>query len=176
MPIYEFYCSDCHRVFSFLSRRVDTEKRPPCPRCSRPELARRVSAFAISRGLKEPAAKPEPDPLSGVDEARLERAMESLASEAEGIDENDPRQAGRLMRRLFEATGLPMGKQMQEALKRLESGEDEEKIEAELGDLLEQEDPFSALGGEKRDPEQSKALGALRRALPPVVDSTLYEM
>ena len=31
MPVYEFYCPDCHMIFNFLSRRIDTRKRPPPP-------------------------------------------------------------------------------------------------------------------------------------------------
>ena len=53
MPIYEFYCRHCHRVFNFLSRAIDTEKTPACPRCGDAGLARRASAFAISKGRKE---------------------------------------------------------------------------------------------------------------------------
>src|SRR6266581_3587411 len=144
MPIYEFYCSHCHRVFNFLSRTVNTEKVPACPRCQRRDLARRVSPFAISKGRKEEPAKPsgsEPD----LDEARLERAMEAMAGEMEGIDENDPRQGARFMRRMFQAAGLPVAGGMEEALRRMEAGEDPEKIEAEMGDVFEQ-DPFGGLG------------------------------
>ena len=28
MPVYEFYCSDCHAILNFLSRQVNTDKRP----------------------------------------------------------------------------------------------------------------------------------------------------
>ena len=175
MPIYEFYCVDCHRVYSFLSRTVTTDRRPACPRCGRPELTRRVSAFAISKGRKEPPAG-----VSGptdVDEARLEKAMSSLAQEAGGLDEDDPRQAARLMRKLFDATGMPVPAGMQEAMKRMESGEDPEKIEEEMGDVL-GEDPFSGEAAEPGDQkEPSKGLGGLRRrVLPPSVDAGLYEM
>jgi putative FmdB family regulatory protein len=166
MPIYEFYCPACHRIFSFLSRSIETERRPACPKCARPELNRRVSAFAISKGRKEESQ--DDDPLSKIDESKLESAMESLAGEAEGLNEDDPRQASRLMRKLFEATGMPVGTGMEEALRRMEAGEDMEKIEQDLGDVLE-EDPFTAgpkPGGTSR----------LRRMLPPSVDSTLYEM
>jgi putative FmdB family regulatory protein len=166
MPIYEFYCSRCHRIFTFLSRSINVDKRPPCPKCGREELARRVSAFAISKGRKEDATGD--DPLSGLDETRLERAMEALAGEAEGLDEEDPRQASRLMRKLFDATGLPLSGGMEEALRRMEAGEDMEKIEQDLGDVLDQ-DPFAA-GLRQGGP------GGLRRVLPPSVDTTLYEM
>jgi hypothetical protein len=70
------------------------------------------------------------------------------------------------MRKLTEATGLKLGSGMEEALRRMESGEDPEQIEAEMGDLLEGEDPFLA-GGEK---------GASRRTRPPRKDETLYEL
>ena len=120
MPIYEFYCRHCHRVFNFLSRAVNTDKTPACPRCAGSEMTRRASAFAISKGRKE-----EPKPESrgpDVDEARLERAMEAMAGEIDSIDENDPKQGARLMRKLFSATGMPVGSGMEEALKRMEAG------------------------------------------------------
>lgn len=170
MPIYEFYCPDCHRMFSFLSRRVDTEKRPACPRCRRPELRRQVSAFAISKGRKEPVAN---EAMSGLDEPRLEQAMESLAQEAEGLDEGDPRQGAQLMRRLFAAAGMPVAGPMEEALRRMEGGEDPEKIETEMGDLL--EDPLAG-GVEPAGPRGKGLAGLRRRLLPPTVDSELHEL
>jgi putative FmdB family regulatory protein len=178
MPIYEFYCRHCHRVFNFLSRAVDTEKTPACPRCGGTGLTRRASAFAISRGRKE---EPKPEsPGPDIDEARLERAMQALAGEMDSLDENDPRQGAHLMRRLFEATGVPVAGGMEEALRRMEAGEDPEKIEEDMGDVLE-EDPFGGLlggEGEERGPddEQKKNVGRLRRMLPPSVDPELYEM
>jgi len=174
VPIYEFYCAHCHRVFNFLSRTVNTEKVPPCPRCRRTDLARRVSPFAISKGRKEEPAKAA-GPQPGLDEARLERAMESMAGEVEGIDEDDPRQGARFMRRMFEAAGLPVAGGMEEALRRMEAGEDPEKIEAEMGDVFEQ-DPFGA-PGEKGPEDPGRGLAGLRRRLlPPAVDPELYEM
>jgi putative FmdB family regulatory protein len=178
MPIYEFYCRHCHRVFSFLSRAVDTTKTPACPRCGQPDLARRVSPFAVSKGRKE-EPKPETPPGPDIDEGRLERAMEALAGDMDSIDENDPRQGAHLMRKLFAATGMPIAGGMEEALRRMESGEDPEKIEEEMGDVFE-EDPFGGLlggeGAEKEPEEGKKGLGRLRRMLPPTVDPELYEM
>jgi putative FmdB family regulatory protein len=165
MPIYEFYCRDCHRIFNFLSRRIDTEKRPDCPRCGHPRLERRPSLFAISKGRKEVEGE---EGMPEVDDSKLERAMSAMAGELDGIDENDPRQAAHLMRRLYETAGLPVGPGMAEALARMEAGEDPDKIEQELGDVLE-EDPFATT------PEQ-RAKALRRRWLPPTVDSELYEM
>jgi putative FmdB family regulatory protein len=178
MPIYEFYCRHCHRVLSFLSRAIDTEKVPACPRCGRTDLLRRASAFAISKGRKE-EPKPEVPPGPDVDEARLERAMEALAGDLDSIDENDPRQGAHLMRKLFAATGMPVGGGMEEALRRMEAGEDPEKIEEQMGDVFE-EDPFGGLlggeGAEKEPEEGKKNLARLRRMLPPTHDPELYEM
>ena len=148
MPIYEFYCPHCHRVFSFLSRAIETTKTPRCPRCEGDQLARRASAFAISKGRKE---EPKPEaPPPDVDEARLERAMETLAGEMDTLDENDPRQGASLMRRLFDATGMPVGGGMEEALRRMEAGEDPEKIEEDMGDVLEQDPLRRDAGGRGR--------------------------
>lgn len=168
MPIYEFYCSDCHTVFSFFSRSVNTRKRPSCPRCSKRRLERKVSAFAIASGRTD---APEGESPSGVDETRMEQAMEALAAEAENIDENNPRQIAGLMRKLHDSAGLPMGEAMESAIERMEAGEDPEKIEEEMGDLLESEDPFA------EDEGPRKRLGAIRRRLRrPAVDETLHEL
>ena len=47
-----------------------------------------------------------------------------------------PRQLGRLMRRMSEISGEKLDPEMQEAVRRLESGEDPEKIEEDMGDLF----------------------------------------
>ncbi len=164
MPIYEFYCQDCHTVFSFFSPRINTEKRPACPRCSRPKLERQASVFAVSRNLSEEAEGDMPD-LSGMDEARLERAMEMIAREAEGMNEDDPGQAAQLMRKLRDVTGLDFGEGMDEALARMEAGEDPEQVEAEMGDMFENMD-FAGMSAKK-----------MRQALrPPARDETIYDL
>ncbi|HUT88656.1 MAG TPA: zinc ribbon domain-containing protein [Thermoguttaceae bacterium] len=173
MPIYEFYCADCHTVFNFLARRPNTTKRPACPRCGRPRLDRKISRFAISRGRRESGEGD--DPLAGLDEARMERAMAEMAQEAEGISEDDPRQMARMMRKLHDAAGLPLGQGMEEAIRRMEAGEDPDKIEEEMGDLLE-EDPLLGEGGSSPG-EIGGSLRRLSRKLkPPDVDDTLYDL
>jgi putative FmdB family regulatory protein len=139
MPIYEFYCRKCNTIYSFFSRSVNTEKVPFCPSCRRAKLQRQMSVFAKISPKKEDS--PGED-LSGFDESKMEKAMEMLAREAGGIDENDPRQAAQLMRKLTDATGLSLGPKMEEALARMESGEDPEKIEAEMGDSINEDELF----------------------------------
>ena len=166
MPIYEFYCSDCHVVFNFRSQRVNTEASPTCPRCERPEMAREVSRFAISKGRTEQEAD---DPFAGMDESRMERAFEGLAREMEGVDESDPRQAAGMMRKLFDTTGLPCGPSMEEAMRRMEAGEDPDQVEQQLGDALESETELMM--------SPKKQLHALRRRLSrPKVDDTLRDL
>lgn len=163
MPIYEFYCSRCNTLYSFLSKSVNTTKRPSCPRCKKPKLERQVSAFALTGGAKEDDG---PDDLP-FDESKMERAITELAGDAENISEDDPRQAARLMRKFSQMTGMEFGEGMEEAIGRMESGEDPEKIEAEMGDIMENEDPFVLPG--------TKGGGKTRRE-PPRRDGALYEM
>ena len=161
MPIYEFYCADCHTVFNFLSRKIATRKRPACPRCAKPRLERRASTFAVASGRTEAAVEGLPE---GADPQKMERAMAGLAAEAERTGDDDPRAVATLMRRFYETSGMPLGDGLNEALRRLEGGEDPETIEAEMGDVLEAEE---GLAGSVR---------ALARRRPPKVDTELHEL
>ena len=162
MPIYEFYCEKCHMIFNFFSSSVNTEKRPPCPKCKGTKLDRRMSLFATPRNRDEEEEMPLPD----LDESKMEKAMNLLASQAEHMDENDPRQAADLMRKLTDMTGLDLGTGMEEALRRMEAGEDPEQIEAEMGDLLEGEEPFAL----------KKQSSRILKKLPPKVDDKIYDL
>lgn len=168
MPFYEFYCPDCHRLFNFYARRINTTARPACPRCERPEMERQVSLFAISKGRGD--SDEDDDALAGMDEAKLERALGSMAGELEHLDENDPKAAAKAMRKLFKEGGLKMGDSMEEAIARMEGGEDPDQIEAELGDTLESDEPFTLKGGKIGLNE------TMRRRLPPAIDEGIYEL
>ena len=163
MPIYEFYCEDCHTIFNFFSKTINTTKIPGCPKCGRKQLARQMSCFAITGKAGEDNGM---DDL-GLDESKMEQAMQMIAKEAKGLDENDPRKAADLMRKLSDMTGMELGDGMNEALARLERGEDPDRIEAEMGHLLESEDPFVATTGKK---------GISRKLLKPAKDDTLYDL
>lgn len=103
-----------------------------------------------------------------IDESKMEQAMNMLAREAEGMDEEDPRQAANLMRKLSDMTGLKLGPGMDEALQRMEKGEDPEQLEAEMGDLLENEDPFIL-------PEKKGGFPQ-KKTREPFKDETLYDL
>jgi len=164
MPIYEFYCKDCNTIFNFFSRTVNTRKRPRCPKCKTRTLEKQISLVAFTGKAKENGGL---DDLP-FDEGKMEQAMQMLASEADKMNEDDPRQAANLMRKLSDMTGLKLGEGMDEALSRMEKGDDPEQVEAEMGDLLEYEEPFSL-------PEK-KAKSTKTKRKEPLRDETLYDL
>ncbi len=166
MPIYEFYCPDCHTVFSFFSAAVDTAARPDCPRCERPGLDRKPSTFATLKRQGEGEGESEDDPFAGLDESKIEAAMGSLMNEMGGLEsDEDPRAMGRLMRRFSEVAGLEMGEKMEEMVVRMEAGEDPESLEQEMGDDS---------GGEGFDDFFKLKKAAAERRRRPRVDDELY--
>ena len=109
--------------------------------------------------------------IKGIDENYIREIYQDLQlkfesiKEAQNINEDDPKQAANVMRRLSEISGLNLGKEMKEAIERMEAGEDPEKIEEEMGHILE-EQPLTP--PEKRLPrEKPKA---------PRKDETLYDL
>lgn len=169
MPIYEFYCRDCHTIYSFFARKVDTETVPRCPKGTKNhKLKRQMSRFAISSGRGD-SADSDAGPEMDFDDEKMEQAMMQMAGEMEGADEEDPRAMARMMRKLMDTTGMNMGEGMEEAIRRMEAGEDPDKVEEELGDVLDGEDPFSS--------GESKLKGIARRmSEAPNVDPETYDM
>ena len=164
MPIYEFFCPECNTIFNFFSRTVNTEKRPTCPKCKKDILERKASLFATTSSKSE-----SDDPMDNlpIDESKMGDAMQKLMGEAENINEDDPRQAARLMQKFSDMTGLKYKDGLQEALGRMEAGEDPEQIEAQMGDAMgDDELPFELPG--------KKGGGTSR--VQPKHDDTLYEM
>jgi putative FmdB family regulatory protein len=161
MPIYEFFCQPCNTIFNFYSKRIDTLTTPRCPSCGQDGLQRQVSLFATIGKAKE-----EDDQFAGLDENKMEQALESLMRESSGINEDDPRQMAGLMRKFSERTGINLGENMEEAIARMERGEDPEQIEQEMGDMFDGDDfSFEAL--------KKKALSKSAR---PRHDETLYDL
>jgi len=141
MPIYEFACPKCRRIYSFLAKRVSPEHLPACPKCGNKKLSKQLSRFALTRGLKETpvtaSGEESGPPMPDMDDPRVERAMMEMERDLEGLDENNPRHMAHMMRKMKDL--MPPGampKELDVAIKRLEAGEDPEKIEADLGDVL----------------------------------------
>lgn len=164
MPIYEYYCESCNVLFKFFSRSVDTSTRPDCPRCGKIELSRQMSTFATLGHASEESS----EIMAGMDESRMEEAFGSLMQEAEGMGKDDPRQMASLMRSFTTKTGMKLGDTMEEAISRMEKGEDPECVERELGDRLEGDDLFSF--------ESIKRGAVSAREVSPEHDEKLYDL
>jgi hypothetical protein len=172
MPIYEFYSPDTNRIYSFFARSLAQGRlTPSCPDNPRARMERMISRFAVTGRAKEkpdaPAEADGPDP-------HMDRVMAEMESEMSSMNEDnpDPRQLGRLMRKMTEATGQRMPAAMEQMIQRLEQGEDPEKLEEEFGDSLEN------LGedfGEGDASGEKQGSVRLRRKLP-TRDPALYEM
>jgi putative FmdB family regulatory protein len=166
MPIYEFYCQACHAIFSFFSASSTLATQPSCPRCGRRDLPRRPSSFATPRHRGADAEEGEPSPLDELDESRMGGAMETLMREMGELDDNaDPRRVGAFFRRFGDLAGLEMGPRMEDALARLEAGQELDELEAEFEGLGE-EDSLDDLFRLKKAAE--------RRRRRPQVDPELY--
>lgn len=94
------------------------------------------------KGVAEPAAPGAdgPDdgpPMPNLDDPRVARALSDMERDMDHLDENNPRHMAHLLRKMKDV--LPSGsmpKEFEVAIKRLEAGEDPEKIEADMGDVL----------------------------------------
>jgi len=161
MPVYEFLCASCNRIYSFHSFKMATEKVPTCPKCGDADLRRVPSSFGVATAPKTSVGQGD-DAGAGLDDPRMEQEMMRFASELEGMDENDPRAMAAAVRKMTEIAGEPVTPAMEEMIRRLEAGEDPEKVEEELGDAL--EDEMGDEGG-----------GGFSGA-PPTRDSGLYPM
>ena len=106
MPIYEYLCPPCNRVFSFMakSHAESVSKQPACPKCGRQSLRKRMSTFAVAGSTRKSKddtgrtagdeAAPNSESNAGgspgedrLDDPRVEAEMERLMSDAEGLDE-----------------------------------------------------------------------------------------
>ena len=140
MPIYEFACPKCRKIFNFLSKRTNPDHLPVCPKCGNKKMSKQISRFAMTRKLTEAAAKTDDEsgpPMPDMDDPRMERAMMEMERDMEHLDENNPRHMAHMMKKMKDL--MPAGtmpKELDVAIKRLEAGEDPEKIEADMGDVL----------------------------------------
>jgi hypothetical protein len=74
-----------------------------------------------------------------------------------------------MMRKLSESMGLKLGDGFQEAMRRMEAGDDPDQIEAEMGDVLSESDLLAEGSARSLPP-------APAHPTRPQVDETLYEL
>ncbi len=135
MPIYEFYSPDNNKLYQFLARSLAYgAKIPRCPDDPTFRMERRVSRFAVIGQAKEDTGD---DPFAGIDDAKMETLLADMEKNMGGLDEAnpDPRQLGHFMRKITDMMGDKTPPELREIVKRLEAGEDPDKLEEQFGDL-----------------------------------------
>jgi putative FmdB family regulatory protein len=140
MPIYEYRCGNCHRKVSIFWRSFSAvdESKAQCTFCGSTQLSRLASRVRVIRG-----GGGQTDSGSSVPDA--DDGADAMMNELSGLDENDPRALGHFMRKMAAEAGEEMGPEFDEIVGRLEKGEDPEKIEQNMGDLL--GEPGGEMGG-----------------------------
>ncbi len=174
MPIYEFYSPDTHKIYSFFARSLaHASKTPRCPDQPGARMERVVSQFAFTGRAKEKSDTPAGDDM----DPRMERVMAEMERDMAGMDENnpDPRALGRMMRKMTEATSQKMPAEMEQMIRRLEAGEDPEKLEEEFGDAFDHMDFPDGPGSDAEGGDASGG-GVKARRKKAERDPSLYEI
>ena len=129
MPIYEYRCADCKKKVSVFFRSFSEVDHAAarCPNCNGSQLTRLISKVRVIRGASASSSS------EGVDDSMLD-----------GLDENDPRSLGKMMRRMADETGEDLGAEFGEVVGRLEKGEAPEAIEKSMPELA---DTAGEVGG-----------------------------
>jgi len=183
MPIYEFYCSDNHKIYQFYAKTLaQGQTVPKCPDNPAFSMVKLLSKFAVTSSGKSGKQKAgDEENASGMPDAaedpRMEAAFGAMEREFSGVDENDPRAMGRMMRRMAELTGQKMDGGMEEVVRKLEEGADPESLEEQIGGADAGDDP----GAEGMPPpevaadfkEKRQRFRARHRA--PIRDPKLYD-
>jgi hypothetical protein len=168
MPIYEFYCPDNNRIYQFYARTLAQGATvPECPENPKFRMQKALSAFAVGGASHGDGTEPAPGPADGPGDGRMEAAMGAMEREFSGVDENDPRAMGRMMRRMAEITGEEIGGDMEEVVRKLEEGADPDSLEEQFGGDAAEDSPDA----------EGRSAGRRHRALKhaPFRDPKLYE-
>ena len=168
MPIYEFFCPNNRRIYSFFARSLRlADKVPRCPDNPKWKMKKMLSLFAVTGRAQEPGESGGEGDDAGMDAAMdvMEREFSSIADS----DNPDPKTVARMMRRMGELTGGKMPAQMEEMILRMEKGEDPDKLEEEYGDVM--DDFGGEAGGEGADDKRG-----FRRRAKITRDPGMYEM
>jgi len=121
MPIYEYRCNDCNRKSSVFFRSISVaesekaKKELACQRCGSAALLRLFSRFAMVRASGG----------EGEDIYDFDKMMS-------GVDENDPKSMARWAKQMSKKMGEDIGPEFNEAMERIESGEDPDAVMDEI--------------------------------------------
>jgi putative FmdB family regulatory protein len=118
MPTYEYRCQDCaKRANIYQSYEEYGRVGVTCPHCGSEQLQRLIGRVRVARSEGE--------------------RLDSLTDPDRwgDLDQEDPRQIGRMMREMSREMGEDMPPEFDEVVDRLEAGEDPDEIEKSLPDL-----------------------------------------
>ena len=122
MPIYEYYCPDNHRIYQFYAKTLAQGRTVPrCPDNPKFRMRKLLSPFAVV-GQASDGPSPGGETSQAPGDERMEAAMGAMEREFSGVDENDPKAMGRMMRRMADLTGERMDGEMEEVVRKLEEG------------------------------------------------------
>lgn len=168
MPIYEYYCPDNNRIYSFYARTMaQGQTIPVCPDNPDFRMVRMISAFSIAGARRKsafgtPGATDSGDVEGeggvGEEDPRMMAAMAEMEREMAALDSDnpDPRLMGRMMRKMADLTGEKMDEGTEEMIRKLEEGADPDALEEEFGDLAAEDGGlpggFGGPGVPSRDP------------------------
>jgi hypothetical protein len=132
MPIYEYYCENNNKIYSFLIKSPALRSiTPQCPDHPEFTLQKTVSQFAFISKVKE---TPVDDPFHGMNDHEMERVMQVMEQELSGFENQNPhpKEMGNILQRMNQILGDRVPKELQEISRRLQAGEDPDQIDADF--------------------------------------------
>ena len=123
MPLYDYVCLDCSKRFDVFMTYTEYGTRPVCcSHCGSRNTRRKLNRVRVARS----------------EDSRLESMANDFSdpSALAGMEEN-PRELGRVMRRMGSEMGEEMPPEFDEVVDRLEKGQSPEEIEKEVPGLEE---------------------------------------
>jgi truncated hemoglobin YjbI len=182
MPIYEFYSPDTRKIYTFYARSLQSSSITPICPCGKDfKMQKMYSGFSVtgSSSKKEDSEDAGPndkedDPFANMSEKQASHVMQELEKNLGGMDDEnpDPRQMGKMMRKMCELTGEKMDSVMEEVVRKLEEGANPEELEEKMGGQMEEMES----GSSGADDSEEKCKRPRSRNLPVTRDPVLYEM
>ncbi len=149
MPVYEFYCSDCHKIYQFFARTAATDKVPDCPVCGKKKLSREISNFAIISQSNNQMSGIEGN--DDINENLIVDALMNLADKSSELEQADicddkkTAKAVEVFKSFIKESKIKTDGRIEDALLRATGMKTEGEIAAELEDSLDAEDYQLAL-------------------------------
>lgn len=139
MPIYDYNCPDCGRKVNVFFRSIGAAEAAAevvCPRCGGKNLRRRAARVRVMRHVAGAsvgtlADDDDIDSDEPLDDFGGMGGMEQMMA---GVDENDPRSIARFARQMQAQAGEDIDPEMDNALTRIERGEDPDKVLEDFGE------------------------------------------